>query len=132
MKKLALLVLLVVWGCGGDSPISPEESVAGTYTLQTINGEGLPVLWYSETGYTEEVLSASERLNSDGTFSESFTWRVTTNGVGATVTETDAGTFTASGGTVHFTYADGLTMTGSVSGNTLTIIESGFSLVFQR
>ena len=122
MPKLRFLILATAVLAGGllpawgDDPTGPE-SVAGTYILQTINGEALPYL--VQVGFS--VTAGSIQLNSDGT----YTISLTVTGLGAQII---TGTFTVDGSTI--TLDDGTT--GTVSGDTITVVADGDTFVFRK
>lgn len=119
--------------CGGDGPTTPTTtSVAGTWSLRTINGANLPYtiiqIGADKVELTADVLTVS----SGGSFAEISSYRETENGVVTTFTESDAGTYTLNGTAVTFSFNSGGTGTGTISGNTLTVAAEGFSFVFQK
>ena len=123
MPKLRFLVTATAVLAGGlltacgDS--TGPESVAGTYILQTVNGEALPVTVQGD------VLSAgSIQLNSAGTYTVSLTID------GQAESGTD--TFTVDGSTVTFLDEGDVDFTETVSGDTLTIVDDGFTFVFRK
>ena len=119
------------WACGGDS--TSPSSVAGTYNLQTIDGQSLPFVIFQDGADKNEVMSGFERLNSDGTFSQSMTFRLTEGGQVSTETETADGSWRQSESAITLTYGGSVgTLTGSLSGNTLTLVEQGLVLVFRK
>ena len=113
----------------GDDVIGPED-IAGTYTLQSIDGTGLPAV-LSETGdpIFAEVTAGSVTLNQDMTCSDSVTTRRTMDGIVVTGTETHVCTYTFDGGdialTIPFFGGSIFIRTGSISASTLTL--SGIS-----
>ena len=129
MRRFLILATAVLAGgllpACGDDPTGPE-SVAGTYILQTLNGGALPV-----TVVGVEVSAGSIQLNSAGTYTLSLTIDF---GPGP-LTETETGTFTVDGSTVDFDEGDvdEVDFTGTVSGDTLTIVgEDGDTFVFRK
>ncbi len=125
--------LLTACGDDGDSMGTGGTSIFGTYALQTIDGTSLPFVLIQIGNDKIEVSAGSVRLNSDNTYSISISLRLTTAGTVTTETDTGAGTFTASGSTIQFSPGDGSNaFTGSISGNTLTIIDEGDTFVFGK
>jgi hypothetical protein len=120
---VALLAGRLLTACGDDG--TGPGSIFGTYTLITINGEELPV----EIAPGFEITAGSVRLNSDNTYVLSFTLRLD----GTTDTVDDPGTFTVvDGSIIQFTGGEAGNFSGTVSGNTLTIVEEGDTLVFRK
>ncbi len=141
---VATLVMAValLTACDGDST-GNGGSILGTYTLQTWNGENLPVQALGGPPFPPgvvfmfELTAGSVRLNSDDTCSLSLTFRTTIDGtVTATNTETDTCTYSVTGTTIRLIvdpqgFAD--LVTGTISGNTLTLIdEDGNTLVLTK
>ena len=123
---LALLVLGLV-ACG-DDVIGPED-IAGTYTLQSINGQSLP--WGPEAGV--EITAGSITINQSMTCSRSLTGTATDGGTVVTVTDTEVCTCTFVNGVITFTWdSDGSTDSGSIVGSQLTITVDGDVLIFRK
>ena len=123
---LALLVLGLV-ACG-DDVIGPED-IAGTYTLQSINGQSLP--WGPEAGV--EITAGSITINKSMTCSRSLTGTATDGGTVVTVTDTEVCTCTFVNGVITFTWdSDGSTDSGSIVGSQLTLTPDGDVLIFRK
>ena len=125
--------------CGGDATGTGGTgtggtSIFGTYTLQTINWVNLPFVILQVGNDKEEITAGTVGLNSDNTYNFSLSLRVTQAGTVTTRTDTGAGTFTATRTTVQFSDpGDGSgPFTGSISGNTLSIIDDGLEFVFGK
>ena len=129
MKRL-LFLLIVLSGCGGDA--TGPESVAGNYTLRTINGQNLPFVVVQVLVDKIEVTAGSVRLNSDKTFSSSLTLATTDGGTTTSATETQTGTYALNGTAITLVFQASSPSSGSISGNTLTIIDEGLSWVFKK
>ena len=135
MRRLVAVLIVAgiaaggMWACGDSTD---PDSIAGTYNLQTVDGESLPIILGGGGDNMVELASAFERLNDDGTFLESSTFRLTEDGDVSTDVETSDGSWTQSGTAITFTYTGGGTFTGSISGNTLTTTQQGFTLVFRK
>jgi hypothetical protein len=128
----AVALILAATACG-DGPTDPSvESVVGIYSLVTINGTAVPLTLVTEPDYRLEVLSGFFDLRADGTFTLSLRFRETVDGTATTSDYAESGTYTLSGSVLTFTTTEGLTGQATVSGNTLTIAESGLVLVFTR
>ena len=136
MRRLVSLALaLVVVACGSDnsSTTPTNSSVAGTWTLQTVNGGALPYT-ASQTPAKVEILSNSVTATSAGTWTSTTQIR-TTIGTAApvTATQTDAGTYTLSGNNVAInSTANGVVGAGTISGNTLTLTQAAGVFVYKK
>ena len=126
MRKLSCLLLLATLAaCGGDDSSSPR-SLPGTYTLRTADGRIVPAIVYEEPGYRFEILSGAIRLETNGSFSDTYTIRET-DGANVTQETFDCdGTWTRSGNTVNLEEFESLDCgdfgTGTWDGNnSLTI-----------
>ena len=130
-------VALMSTACGGGDSNGPP-SIAGTYTLQTVNNAPLPFTTSEDATYKAEILSWVVTLNGNNTHSFIFRGRSTDNGVPTENTITSTGTYTVSGSTVDmFDPVDNYNnLTATVDGNTLTMHSNGpvgvFTLRFTR
>jgi hypothetical protein len=130
MRKLLALACLAVFVACSDS--TSPTSIAGTYSLTTVNGVALPFV-VQASGPKIELLSDQIILNAGGTFSESENLRYTNGTAVTTQTSTDAGTYTVSGTAITFLFtSDGSTGTATLSGNTLTVAANGLSGVYTK
>jgi hypothetical protein len=138
---LLVCVAVAVASACSDST-GPSSEVKGTYTLISVNGVLLPVVFFADQFFTLRVTSGTLTMNSNNTFSTSVTYQQTPAGGGQTSTTTEActGTYTMNGNTIGFTEA-GSTNTscgGAYNGtwdgaNTLTIdVDLGVQVVFQK
>jgi len=129
-----LVVAFLALGCNAIT--APAGALTGAYTLQSVNGGGLPYVASASGGDTVQVTSGSVAIQSDSTFVTTLSSRVASPGVVTTSTRTQGGTWTASGTTISFNYTNGGSDAGSVSGNVLTIIATTGSgpltYVFQK
>jgi hypothetical protein len=127
---------LTATACGGGDSTAPA-SIAGTYTLQTVNNAALPFTTSEDETYKAEILSWVVTLNANNTFSHVFQGRSTDNGTVSVNTITGSGTYTISGSTVDMIDAsDNSHLQATVSGSTMTIVIDGpigtFNLRFTR
>ena len=136
MRRSAFLtaILISAAACSGDSTTAPTTvSVAGTWTLQTINGTNLPYVVAQSGSDKLEVVSDVLTAASTGSFTQTTTVRSTLSGQVSTQSIADAGSYTLNGTAVTFRFnSDGSTGTGSIAGNTLTVTEQGFAFVYRR
>ena len=125
---------LAAIACGSDDSTTPtQSSVAGTWNLQTINGSALPFTVATSPAKIE-VLSDVVNVSSNGTYTSSEQTRTTIGTQVTTNTSTDAGTYTLNGNNVAIlsNTAGSTAQAGVVSGNTLTVTQSGLTFVFQK
>ena len=142
---VATLVMAValLTACDGDSTGNGGASIVGTYTLQTFNGDNLPAQ-LPPTGPVPpggmvilELTAGSVRLNSDDTCSVLLTRRTTvTDAMGndtvATDFETGTCTYSVTGTTIQLDFPGEAPITGTISGNTLTVVVDGDTFVFTK
>jgi hypothetical protein len=97
---LALGVSLVfASACGSDSPTGPKN-VPGTYSLRSVDESPLPFLVPEQRDHIIVINAVTATLNGNNTYAVAGTG--TEDGNASTVI-TDAGTYTQSGSTLHFT-----------------------------
>ncbi len=157
---VATLVMAValLTACDGDSTGNGDASIFGTYTLQTFNGENLPVEAQGGPPFPPgvvfmfELTAGSVRLNSDDTCSASMTFRTTIDGT-VTATESIATisistadttdgtcTYSVTGTTIRVDMPGSdppvtpalFILTGSITGNTLTLVNEDDTFVFTK
>ena len=122
MRRLVMLALAstMLASCSADST-GPNGSVAGTYTLRTIDGQPLPYTFSGGLRLTSDELT----LRTDGTYEDVSRYSDGTSFV-------DDGDYTNYNGAVTFYSSSGDTYQGSVSRDVLTQILNGYTQVFQR
>jgi len=129
-----LVVAFLTLGCNAIT--APSSALAGTYTLQTVNGGGLPYVTSVSATDTVQVTAGTIAIQSDSTFVTTLSSRYASPGVVTSSTRTQDGTWSATGTTIAFSYTNGGADAGSVSGNVLTIIATTGSgpltYVFQK
>ena len=136
MRRLVALFLALAAACGGESSTGPSSNtptIVGTWDLKTVNGQAVPFV-IAQIGLDKiEILSETYTFVPGGAFTQITSVRLTQNGAATTASESDAGTYTLNGSAVSLRWnSDGSTGTASLSGNTLTAAEGGFSAVYQR
>jgi hypothetical protein len=123
MRRLVMLVLAstMMAACSTDST-GPNGSVAGTYSLRSIDGQPLPYTFSGGLRLTSDQLT----LMSDGTYEDVSRYSDGTSFV-------DEGDYTSYNGAITF-YSSTTqeTYQGSVSRDVLTQILNGYTQVFQR
>lgn len=65
MRTLTAILLLSLAGCGAKSPTEIREGVAGTYTIEQVNGAALP--YQNRTGWALDFFGGSLVLRANGT-----------------------------------------------------------------
>ena len=129
---LVAALLLVGAACGDDSTGPDEGSIAGSYTLRTINGQNLPYTTLSAGVNKAEVLSSSLSLDADGTFREERSVRRTHSGVSVTEPEMKFGTYTTTSSGVTFRATTGAEVSGTRGGGSITFVEEGLTFLYVR
>ena len=138
-RALALTaVVLAASGCGGDSSTAPQ-TLAGTYTLRTVNGTAVPAT-FTEAGGSLRINSGNIVINSGSTFSRTANYTTTVSGQSNTTNSVCTGTYTQNGNSVSFDEATssnpdcGGVYNGTwTNGNTLTVaFDATFQAVFQK
>ncbi|MEO6211459.1 MAG: hypothetical protein ABIQ10_15235 [Gemmatimonadaceae bacterium] len=133
------LTLTFASACGSDSPTGPKN-VPGTYFLRTIDGTALPFTVPEQRDHVIVVNSVTATLNGNNTYAVAGTG--TEDGNASTVI-TDAGTYTQSGSTLHFTSTTlgGATYSASAKTDSFTVTLPGgfvdsdrtsFALLFEK
>ena len=138
MRKIVLALLVGVAACGGDS--TGPGSIAGRYTLQTINGNPLPFVVNQVGADKIEITAAHINLNADLTCSENVTLRRTIGGNVSTEVKTDVGTYTINNQALTLTFvskAPGGSITTSqimlsITGSQLTLSQGGSVLIYRK
>ena len=130
-RFVVLLAFAALAACGGDSSTSPA-TVPGTYTLRSINGSPLPAILVQIGTFKYEVTADVIILNDGGTYTESGSDRTTENGVVTTSTFTDAGTYTLTGTAITLDSPQTGSISGAVSGGTMTLTLEGLAAVYSK
>lgn len=119
MKKLlALSLLIATVSCDEAATVAGGATIAGTYTLQSVNGDPLPSN-FTDNGTTIQITAGTFTVTANGTFSYSETW--------SSGTDVTTGTWTLNGDTYTFvptpTQQDPNPTNGygTLSGTTLTL-----------
>jgi hypothetical protein len=121
MRRLVMLALAGTLAACSTDATGPNGSVAGTYTLRTIDGQQLPYTFSSGLRLTSDQIV----LRTDGSYEDVSRYSDGSSYV-------DEGDYTSYNGAVTFYSTTGDTYQGSVSGNVLTQILNGYTQVFQR
>jgi hypothetical protein len=131
---LATVLATTLTAAGCSDSTNPANSLAGTYTLRTVNNNQVPVTVIASPGYSLEVLSGGIVLDVQGNYSGTITYRETDNGVPTTYNDTILGYWSLSGN--QLTLVDSQTgdqYFATVSGSTITLSDnSGYTEVYSK
>jgi hypothetical protein len=135
----ALLSVVALVGCGDDSETTGPSDAAGTYQMQSVNGQALPATTETFTGGGKfEYTAGTFVLRGDKTYTETINTRTTA--AGGTVTTDSAvetGTYVRNGETIQFTIpatatVDAFSYEGTLSGSTLSYTFSGIAVLYKK
>lgn len=108
-------------------------SLAGTYELETFNGNLLPTVMFSNGFQQDELISETFTIYSDGTYTDDYTIRTSSQTGSSTSDFRDVGTYQQNNSALQFQDSrTGDIFTGSVSGSTLTVTQLGDVYVYRR
>lgn len=136
---LASLAMLLI-ACGADKATGPE-TVAGNYTLRTVNGNAVPAAFYQDNIEKDEIVSGDISLLSDNSWTGHLRLRgidMSTNQEFASISAPIGGTYSLNNGSITLTDANNaMTFTGTVGGGTLAVgtdivLTGSTALVFHR
>jgi hypothetical protein len=141
VRTLFVLAAVGIIPACSDST-GPNRSVTGNYTLISVNGVLLPVVFSAEQFFTLRITAGTLTLNSNNTFTASATYEQTLVIGGAKTTDTvnSTGTYAMNGNSITFTEANstnancGGVYTGTWDGeNALTVdLEVGVQALFEK
>jgi hypothetical protein len=130
---MALTTTLTAVGCSDST--GPAGSLAGTYSLNSVNGVTPPIFVIGGPGstYTEEVIGGSIVLDTQGNYTGTTRYRDTNAGQQTVFDDTIIGYWTLSGNSLTLTDSQtGDQYIGTVSGNTITLSNSGYTEVYSK
>src|SRR5262249_27022627 len=136
MRRIAmLLVPILVAAClstEDDSlTLDPTDSnVSGSFALSTINGSSLPIIASVNTVQETDLLSDTVTISSNGTWTETSVFNVTTfpGNTASTQISVIGGTYTIGNQQINFVQTTGtgaVAFAGSVKGTRLTVVFGG-------
>jgi hypothetical protein len=138
-RACLLLSAAVILGCSSDSQtvtLGPTDTnIAGTYNLTASNGHSLPVIAFFTATEEWDMTSDQFVIGGDNTWSETTNYVVTAIATGATRTTSSqsTGTYAIANRQINFTITTGnVLFTGSVSGNTLSVLFNGGQFLYVR
>ena len=130
MRRIAMAVALAcVCGCGGDTAGPSTGAELGSYSLVSLDGRAVPTS-ITDAGHQIEVLSGALVLSTGQKLRLTTTARPSP---GATpVSNEVTGTYSLKGNTFTFTYSNGGRNTGTLSGNTIQMLNEGVAWLFRK
>lgn len=138
MRAVTLFVSLTALALAGciESVAPSDADVVGTWNLQSINGDDLPVIIEENADERVEMTADDLIIEADGRLSGSTTYRIVPTG-GAPFNETfhQTGTWRRDGDALQLTInEDGLTTTATaaIGDDRLTFAGDGIVLVYVR
>lgn len=132
MRKLAVLLALAFLPACKDATGSNFAEIAGTYTMQSVNGGTLPFFMGLSQGDSVHITGGSIVLRADRRFSDNADFRIKAGGQSTTDSDLLEGRFTVGSGVVSFTSDDGQRYTASVNGSTLSMQRGAFLVVYRK
>lgn len=134
-KLIALIALAAAAACGSDTSTPSEplvESLAGVYTLQTMNGSALPYTIAVSSTTTVIIDSDVLTMTDAGVWSETVLYREVESGTSTNATDEYEGTWTRTGNALRFSSEGTLFYLGSAAPTTLSLSDGGYTYVFTR
>lgn len=132
MRRLVLALGAISLLACGDSTGVGASSAVGTWNLFSVNGSPVPFTLIDEPDFRVEILSEQLVFFENGTYTDTFTDRVTESGTATTTTESDTGTWSQNGSSLTTITSAGDVSTSTISGNSITLSASGFVVVYRR
>lgn len=132
MKVAAIGLFGLVAACGGSDGVNEPASIAGTYNLETIDGQSPPIVVFDQPGIKVEIVSGNFVLAGNKTFTTNVVFRVTEDSQVSTESNSFGGTYAVAGSTVTFAYSDGDSESATLVGNTLTFTDGSSTVVFRK
>jgi len=106
--------------------------MAGTYALQSIDDEPVPVTLAVLGSNKLEAMSGMLVLSDDGTFNLTTELHITNNGSTSTETASDHGDWESEGLEITLMDSDGGRTTGGMDGTTVTLVISQVPWLYQK
>jgi hypothetical protein len=119
---LAAITAVCALACGDSNSVPTGADLAGTYDLQTVDGQAVPYNLPIEEGVDSVVLTSATLQLTTSTWLFTPTVHVVSGAGSTTLQNTAGGTYTQSGSTLTFLNPDdGSTTLVTVSGSTLSV-----------
>lgn len=132
---VAAVMALSLGACTDTAAGNDADDLDGLYSLQTIDGQLLPVIVDEQGEDIAEVIQGTVTIHADLTFDDVTVLRITESGVVTTETDAATGTWSLAGRTVQFSPNDGTSGPYVMEwdgGNQLTQLFGGFTLVYRK
>lgn len=130
-----LVGLVIAIACDDSTSAVPATPFIGVFTLQTVEGSGLPVTLVQSGNSSVSLLADQLTIADGGTWSEQFTRKVVTNGQLGTQAGVDSGTWLQKGSTLTLfsRLNNDIPYNGTFAGNALTLdIPEGSTFLFVK
>lgn len=126
---IGLIAAVFAIGC---SPATSPLDLSGLYSLKTINGATLPAVISPPGATTVTVWNDAFTLTPNGTYSEQGYKSSTTAGVTSVSYPVDAGSFTRRDNAITLESLIVGIRPAMLSNGTLTVVDAGLTLVYQK
>ena len=123
---MSLLVSALFLACSeGKSPTVPDPAaaVAGVWTLQTVDGQGLPFTLPPDGNLKADLTGEVITLTAPKTMMMVTSFLFNDNGHIFPESDTGIGTYTFDGSKVTLTFSDGTIYTATISDNKMTLYD---------
>jgi hypothetical protein len=117
----ALAMVLAVVACQDASTAPDTSTLAGYYTLVTVNDSALPRTVERDSAYLLQIVADTFALSPFGTWADLTIYAETSGGVTTPNQSLTSGNFTVSGTTLNFTSFSGDKFAGTVTNGALVI-----------
>jgi predicted small lipoprotein YifL len=130
----SMLLVVALAACGDKDTLTTPTSAAvvGVWTLESINGNRLPLMVERDEGEEAELVSQVVTFTQDGKFSMTAQHRVSVNGQFVTENDAITGTWQLNGTTVSVKFDDDPEeqVAGVLNGNTMTFDDEDEDVTF--
>ena len=141
-RSLAAVAALTALAACTDNTSPSTQLAGGSYSLQTVNGNGLPYS-YTSGSNTLTIQNDMYTLNNDGTYSETINETISNGYSTSPASDAESGTWSQNGNAVVFSpsystqsnytqYTGSLTTGGTFSHSSLTCSYNGVVWVYDH
>jgi len=132
-RLLGFGALVTLAACASDSSTNTgPASVAGTYTLRTVNGSPLPYTLFDFGGDKYEITAGAVTLEAGGRWTATSADRTTEGTSVVTSTFTTTGTYTLAGTVITLVSPGTSIVSGSVDRGKMSLTQDGVITVFTK